>query len=177
MNTYYSSSSVFLAQKTPNVVNNCRESTAPKSRQTAKIGFLLHLLLLLLSSDGLVQIWLTPSRRCLLKTAAFYTEQSTTPSLFGYFEVSRGAWNRPLEASCATPFSSYVRMRRATLNFELKIVYSVRSECYQVCCYKNKVNKCKMYGDVGLYNRTAKVWKKQGWSSSVYNTLHTFFII
>ena len=57
-------------------------------------------------------------------------------------------------ASCATPFSSYVRMRRATLNFELKIVYCVRSECYQVCCYKNEVNKCKktlkMYGDVGI---------------------------
>ena len=89
MTTYYSSSSVFLAQKTPSVVNNRRESTAPKSRQTAKIGFLL--LHLLLSSDGLVQIWLTPSRRCLHKTAAFYTEQCTTPSLFGYFEVSQGA--------------------------------------------------------------------------------------
>ena len=44
-----------------------------------------------LSSDGLVQIWRTPSRRCLHKTAAFYTEQCTTPSLFGSFEVSRGA--------------------------------------------------------------------------------------
>ena len=45
----YSSSSVFLAKKTPSVVKNRHESTAPESRQTAKIGFLL-------SSDGLVQI-------------------------------------------------------------------------------------------------------------------------
>ena len=141
MTTCFSSSSVFLAQKTPSVVNNRSESTAPKSRQTAKIGFLL-LLLLLLSSDGLVQIWLTPSRRCLLKTAAFYTEQCTTR----FLATSKS--HEALEtahlitmASCATPFSSYVRMRRATLNFELKIVYCVRSECYQLCCYKNECKK------------------------------------
>ena len=57
-------------------------------------------------------------------------------------------------------------MRRATLNFELKIVYCVRSECHQVCCYKNEVNKCKkhkkcmeMYYRDNLYNRTAKSMK------------------
>ena len=114
MTTYYSSSSVFLAQKTPSVVNNRRETTAPKSRQTAKIGFLL---LLLLSADGLVQIWLTPSRRCLHKTAAFYTEQCT-PHLFLATSKSHEALETAHSitmASCATPFSSYVRMRRATL--------------------------------------------------------------
>ena len=76
MTTYYSSFSVFLAKKTPSEVKHHCESIAPESFQTAKIGFLL------LSSDGLVQIWLTPSRRCLHKTAALNTEQCTTPSLF-----------------------------------------------------------------------------------------------
>ena len=52
--------------------------------------------LLLLSSDRLVQIWLTPSRWCLHKTAAFYTEQCMTPLLFDNFEVSQGACNRPI---------------------------------------------------------------------------------
>ena len=51
------------------------------------------------------------------------------------------------------------------LNFELKIVYCVRSECYQVCCYKNEVNKCektlKMYGDVGIAEQQ-KVGKQAG---------------
>ena len=65
-------------------INSSDKNRKLKSCQTAKTGFLL---LLLLSLDGLVQIWLTPSRRCLHKTAAFYTEQCTTPSLFGYFEV------------------------------------------------------------------------------------------
>ena len=126
MTTYYSPSSVFLAKKTPGVVKSRRESTAPKSRQTAnlKIGHKFSVLLLL-SSDGLVQIWLTPSRRCLHKTAAFYTEPCTTPSLFDNFEVSRALETaRSITmASSTTPFSSYVRMRRATLNFELRIVY------------------------------------------------------
>ena len=126
---YNSSSSVFLAKKTPSVVNNRRESklTAPKSRQTAKIGFLL--LLLRLASSNLADSLTT----CLHKTAAFYTEQCTTPSLTGNFEVSRGleTAHSITMASCATPFSSYVRMRRATLNFELKIVYCVQSECYR----------------------------------------------
>ena len=126
MTTYYSSSSVFLARKTPSVVNNRHESTAPK------VGFLL-----LLSSDGLVQIWLTPSRRCLHKTAAFYTEQCTTPSLLATsksHEALETAHSITM-ASCATPFSSYVRMRRATLNFEhskLCTVCGVNAICYMI---------------------------------------------
>ena len=141
MTTYYSSSSVFLAKKTPSVVNNCRESTAPKSRQTAKIGFLL------LSSDGLVQIWLTPSRRCFTKQQHF-TLSSARPHRFLTTSKSHEALETAHSitmASCATPFSLYVRIRRATLNFELKLCTVCGVNGYQVCCYKNEVNKCKKH--------------------------------
>ena len=43
MTTYYSSSSVFLAKKTPSVMKNRHESTAPESCQTAEIVLLLPL--------------------------------------------------------------------------------------------------------------------------------------
>ena len=125
-------------------MKNRRESTAPKSRQTAKIGFLF---LLLLSSDGLVQIWLTPSQRCLTKQQHF-TLSSVQPHRFLTTWKSHEALETAHSitmTSCVTPFSSYVRMRRATLNFELRIVYCVQSECHQVCCYKNEVKKCKKH--------------------------------
>ena len=49
------------------------------------------------SSDRLVQICVTLSRWFLHKTAAFSTEQCTSPSLFFRFEVSRGVSNRSLK--------------------------------------------------------------------------------
>ena len=72
MTTYYSSSTVFLARKTPSVVKNGRESIAPESRQ---IGFLL------LFSDGLVQIWPTPSHGVCTKQQHF-TLSSARPHRF-----------------------------------------------------------------------------------------------
>ena len=133
MTTYYSSSSDFLAKKTPSVMKNHCKSTAPESHQTTKIGFL--------SSDGLVQIWLTPSRQCSHKTAAL---NSARPHRFLTTSKSHEALETTHSitmASSEMPF--FVHMRRATLNFELKLVYCVRSKCHQVCCYKNEVNKCK----------------------------------
>jgi len=48
------------------------------------------------SSDGLVQNCMTLSLWFSHKTAAFYTEQCTSPSLFYNFEVSQGGSNRSL---------------------------------------------------------------------------------
>jgi len=42
-------------------------------------------------SDGLVQICVTLWRWFLCKTAAFSTEQCTSPLLFNRFEVSQGS--------------------------------------------------------------------------------------
>ena len=66
------------------------------------------------SSDELVQICVTLSRWFSHKTAAFFTEQCTSPSLFSRFEVTRGDSNRPLKNYgflCDAIFSSRVRMR------------------------------------------------------------------
>ena len=66
------------------------------------------------SSDGLVQICVTLSRWFSHKTAAFFTEQCTSPSLFSRFEVMRGDSNRSLKNYgflYDAIFSSHVRMR------------------------------------------------------------------
>ena len=52
-------------------------------------------------------------------------------------------------ASCATPFSSYVRMRRATLNFELSTVCGVNAIKYAAIKMRYK-KTLKMYRDVGI---------------------------
>ena len=76
------------------------------------------------SSDGLVQICLTLSWWFLQKTAAFSTEQCTSPSLFSRFEVSRGGSNWSLKnygfLSDAI-FSSRVRMHTDHLATKLII--------------------------------------------------------
>ena len=51
----------------------------------------------LLSSDRLVQICVTLSLWFSHKTAAFFTEQCTSPSLSSRFEVTRGDSNRSLK--------------------------------------------------------------------------------
>ena len=63
------------------------------------------------SSDKLVQNCVILSQRFLHKTAAFYTEQCTSPSLFDNFKVSRGtltSHSRTM-ASSAMPFSLLVQ--------------------------------------------------------------------
>ena len=66
------------------------------------------------SSDGLVQICVTLSRGFSHKTAAFFTEQCTSSSLFSMFEVTRGDSNRSLKNHgflYDAIFSLRVRMR------------------------------------------------------------------
>ena len=89
------------------------------------------------SSDRLVQICMTydPFHT---KTAAFSTEQCTSPSLFSRFEVSRGGSNCSLKnySFFATPFfSSRVRMR--TNHLATKCNYYARSLNIAPCvlCY------------------------------------------
>jgi len=49
------------------------------------------------SSDGLAQYCVNFSRWFMHKTAAFYTEQCTTPLLFHNFEVSQGVRSHSLK--------------------------------------------------------------------------------
>ena len=111
-----------MTKNTPSGAKKHRESTEPESHQTAKMFFFLLLLLLLLSSssssssssDRLVQICVTLSRWFSHKTAEFFTEQCTSPSLFSRFEVTRGDSNRSLMNYgflYNAIFSSCVRMR------------------------------------------------------------------
>ena len=83
--TYCSSSSVFMTNKTPNGARKHRESTQPNSSKMAKLFFYF------LPSDGLAQYCVNLSRWFTHKTAAFSTEQCTTPLLFHNFEASQGA--------------------------------------------------------------------------------------
>ena len=81
-----------------------REITG-KSRRNLEISYAkiascqpLVQIVFLSSSDGLLQICVTLSRWFLHKTAAFFTEQCTSPSLFSRFEVTRGDLNRSLRS-------------------------------------------------------------------------------
>jgi len=69
---------------TPSGAKKHHKSTEPESHQTAKMFFFLSSS----SSDRLVQICVTLSRWFSQKTAAFFTEQCTSPSLFSRFEVT-----------------------------------------------------------------------------------------
>ena len=88
---YRSSSSVFMMNNKSSGDKKHRKSTEPESWQTAKINVFLF------SSDELVQIYVTISRWFSHKTAAFFTEQCTSPSLFSRIEVSQGDLNRSLK--------------------------------------------------------------------------------
>jgi len=69
---YHSSSSVFTTNNTPSGAKKHHESTEPESRQTVKMFSSSLYSFQCSSSDGLVQV----------KTAAFSSEQCTSPSLF-----------------------------------------------------------------------------------------------
>ena len=99
---YNPSSSVFMTNKTPSGAEKHHESSKPESSKVAKMFFFL------LSSDGLAQYCVNLSRWFMHETAAFYTEQCTTPSLFHNFEVSQGACSHSLKHygfQIGTPFS------------------------------------------------------------------------
>ena len=96
----------FLTNKTPSGAEKHHESTQPNSSKTAKLFFFF-----LLSSDGLAQYCVNLSRWFTHETAAFSTEQCTTPSLFHNFEVSQGARSHSLKHygfQFGTPFSLFV---------------------------------------------------------------------
>jgi len=86
-----------------------QESIAKVPNQTAANSQIVFLLLL--SSDGLAQCCINLSRWFMHKTAAFSTEQCTTPLLFHNFEVSQGAHSHSLKHygfQFGTPFSLIV---------------------------------------------------------------------
>jgi len=74
-----------MTKKTPSGARMYREGTKPGTRKTGQMFFFF----LLLSSDGLAPYCVNLSRWFTHETAAFYTEQCTTPSLFHNFEVTR----------------------------------------------------------------------------------------
>ena len=80
-----------MTNKTPSGAEKHHESSEPQSSKTTKMFFFL------LSSDGLAQYCVNLSRWFMHETAAFYTEQCTTPSLFHKFEVSQGARSHSLK--------------------------------------------------------------------------------
>ena len=99
-----------MANSTPSGAVKHRESTEPESGQTVKMFFFL-----LSSSDGLAQHCVNLSRWFTHETAAFYTEQCTTPSLFHNFEVSQGARSTHLKTTASNLgrhfLYLYLRMR------------------------------------------------------------------
>ena len=105
--TYRSSLSIFTTNNMPNDTKKHCESTEPESCQIAKMFFFLSSSSSFSSSsyssspsssDELVQNGMTLSQWFPHKTAAFYTEQCTSPSLFHNYEVSQGALNQSLKS-------------------------------------------------------------------------------
>ena len=103
-----------MTNNTPSGAKKHRKSTEPESHQTAKMFLSSSSSSSSSSSDGLVQICMTLSRWFSHKTAAFFTEQCTSPSLLSRFEVTRGDSNHSLKNYgflYDAIFSSCVRMR------------------------------------------------------------------
>jgi len=89
-----------MTNNTHSGVRKHREGTKPGTRKTGQMFFFLlssFFFFFLLSSDGLAQYRVNLSRWFTHETAAFCTEQCTTPSLFHSFEVSRGTRNHSLK--------------------------------------------------------------------------------
>ena len=120
---------------TPSGTKKHRKSTEPESRQTEKMFFFLSSSSSSSSpsssSDGLVQICITLSQWFSHKTAAFSTEQCTSPSVFSRFEVSRSSANHSLKNYgflCDAIFSSHVRLR--TNHLAMKCNYYAAQDCW-----------------------------------------------
>ena len=98
---YHSSLNVFTMNNMPGGMKKHCESNKPESRQMAKNISSSSSSSSFPSSDMLVQnnkYYMTLSWRLLHKTAAFYTEQCTSPSFFSFnFEVSQGGLNQSLK--------------------------------------------------------------------------------
>jgi len=85
-----------MTNKTPSGTKKRHESTKP---EMAKMLFFFFFFL---SSDGLAQYCVNLSWWFMHETAAFYTEQCITPSLFHNFEVSQGIHNHSLKKTMAS---------------------------------------------------------------------------
>ena len=97
-----------MMNNTPSGMKKHRESTEPEICQMFFFPSSSS------SSDGLVQNYTTHSRWFSCQTAAFYTEQCTSPSPFHNFKVTWKASNWSLKnymASFVMPFSSLVHMQ------------------------------------------------------------------
>jgi len=81
-----------MTNKTPSGAEKHHESTEPESSKTVKMLFFL-----LSSSDGLAQCCVNFSQWFTHETAAFCTEQCTTPLLLHNIEVSQGAHSHLLK--------------------------------------------------------------------------------
>ena len=99
--TYHPSSSVFMTNKTPSGAEKHHWTRKLKNGQNV-LFFLSSFFFLLSSSDGLAQYCVNFSWWFTHKTAAFYTEQCTTLSLFHNFEVSQGAHNHSLKTMASS---------------------------------------------------------------------------
>jgi len=101
-----------MTNNTPSGTKKHRESTEPESQQTTKM-LSFFFFFFFFSFFVLVQICVTLSWWFSHKTAAFSTEQCTSPSIFSRFEVSQGSLNRSLKSYgflCDAIFTSRVRM-------------------------------------------------------------------
>ena len=128
---YRSSSSVFMTKNTPSGAKKHRESTESESHQTAKMFFFFFRR----ASSNLRDL-----RWFLHKTAAFFTEQCTSPSLFTRLEVTQGHSNCSLKNYgflYDAIFSSRVRMRTNHLatkcNYYARLLF-VCWECLKKAC-------------------------------------------
>ena len=114
------------------------------------------------SSDRLVQNCVTLSQWFWCKTAAFITEQCTSPSLFYNFEVSRSASNWTLKNYMAflMPFSSLVCMHTNHL--------ATKSNCYSRLKYGG------VHGDGESPCHPLLTWcLNRAWSMILQPILHT----
>ena len=116
---YCSSSGVFMMNNTPSGMKKHRESTEPEICQMFFFPSSSS------SSDGLVQNYTTHSRWFSYQTAAFYTEQCTSPLLSHNFEFSWGGSNRSLLNYCFicnTIFLTFTHAHKSLSNKTIIII-------------------------------------------------------
>jgi len=108
--TYHSSSSVFMVNNTPSGPKKHHKSIEPESHQMSKMFSFFFFFRRTSSNlhDSFTMV--------LHKTAAFSTEQCTSPSHFSMFEVSRGGSNCSLK----------------NYGFLCDVIFSSRYTCAQI---------------------------------------------
>jgi len=154
MTTFHSFSSVSWLTTRLIVRKNITKSIKPQSRKTAKILFFFFRW----ASSKLPTLlwWLSP------KTAAFYTEQCTSPSLFQNFEVSWGGSDRSLNnygLISDTIFRTYTCVHKSLTNKAIII---------QDCWIRNMV-VCTKTGRVFGIHCWLIAWTEPGqWFFSQY---------